>query len=129
MKIFPNPGTWEMSSRLITWMSLSSRGFSCFAPKPTLTYGSKKSSHYRQTKVMARIASVKARRLEEERGLLLDAKKQFRMELKRNQGIGWYRSLQICKHLEMHERGPGPEITEASRDRITKIANLVKLGK
>ena len=78
---------------------------------------------------MSRIASVRARRLEEERGLLLDTKKQFRMELKRNQGIGWYRSLQICKHLEMHERGPGPEITEATRDKITKIANVVKLGK
>ena len=94
-----------------------------------MTYGSKKSSHYRQTKVMARVASVRARRLEEERGLLLDTKKQFRMELKRNQGIGWYRSLQICKHLEMHERGKGPEITEASRDKITKIANLVKMGR
>ena len=94
-----------------------------------MTYGSKKSSHYKQTKVMSRIASVRARRLEEERGLLLDAKKQLRMELKRNQGIGWYRSLQICKHLEMHERGKGPEINEASRDKITKIANIVKLGK
>jgi ribosomal protein S13 len=78
---------------------------------------------------MARVASVRARRLEEERGLLLDAKKQFRMELKRNQGIGWYRSLQICKHLEMHERGKGPVITEATRDKITQIANMVKLGK
>lgn len=105
------------------------RSFSCFAPKPPLTYGSKKSSHYKQTRVMTRVASVKARRLEEERGMLLDAKKQFRMELKRNQGIGWYRSLQICKHLEMHERGIGPEINEFSRDRITKIAQLVKMGK
>ena len=94
-----------------------------------MTYGNKKSSHYRETKIMSRIASVRARRLEEERGLLLDTKKQFRMELKRNQGIGWYRSIQICKHLEMHERGPGPEITEASRERITKIANMVKQGK
>jgi ribosomal protein S13 len=94
-----------------------------------MTYGSKKSSHYRHTRIMARVASVRARRLEEERGLLLDAKKQFRMELKRNQGIGWYRSLQICKHLEMHERGKGPVITEATRDKITQIANMVKLGK
>jgi ribosomal protein S13 len=61
--------------------------------------------------------------------MLLDAKKQFRMELKRNQGIGWYRSLQICKHLEMHIRGKGPEITEPMRDKITKIAQLVKAGK
>lgn len=114
---------------LATWIKLSVRHFSCFAPRPTLTYGSKKSSHYKQTKIMSRVASVRARRLEEERGLLLDTKKQFRMELKRNQGIGWYRSLQICKHLEMHERGKGPEINEASRDKITKIANLVKLGK
>ena len=111
------------------WGGVWCRSFSCFSPKPTLTYGSKKSSHYKQTKIMARVASVRARRLEEERGLLLDAKKQFRMELKRNQGIGWYRSLQVCKHLEMHERGKGPEINEAVRDRITKIANLVKLGK
>lgn len=118
-----------VKSYLATWISFSVRHFSCFAPRPTLTYGSKKSSHYKQTKIMSRVASVRARRLEEERGLLLDAKKQFRMELKRNQGIGWYRSLQICKHLEMHERGKGPEINEASRDKITKIANLVKLGK
>jgi hypothetical protein len=111
------------------WRPILGRRFSCFSPKPTLTYGSKKSSHYKQTKIMSRVASVRARRLEEERGLLLDAKKQFRMELKRNQGIGWYRSLQICKHLEMHERGKGPEINEATRDKITKIANLVKLGK
>ena len=111
------------------WSLNQLRCFSCFAPKPTITYGNKKSSHYRQTKIMSRIASVRARRLEEERGLLLDTKKQFRMELKRNQGIGWYRSLQICKHLEMHERGPGPEITEATREKITKIANMVKLGK
>lgn len=94
-----------------------------------MTYGSKKSSHYRQTRIMQRVASVKARRLEEERGLLLDAKKQLRMELKRNQGIGWYRSLQICKHLEMHERGMGPQINESTRDKITKIAQIVKLGK
>lgn len=111
------------------WTRILTRSFSVFAPKPAMTYGSKKSSHYKQTKVMSRIASVRARRLEEERGLLLDAKKQLRMELKRNQGIGWYRSLQICKHLEMHERGKGPEINEASRDKITKIANIVKLGK
>jgi hypothetical protein len=114
---------------IAAWRRFPLRTFSCFAPKPTLTYGSKKSSHYKQTKIMTRIASVRARRLEEERGLLLDTKKQLRMELKRNQGIGWYRSLQICKHLEMHERGKGPEINEATRDKITKIANLVKLGK
>jgi len=61
--------------------------------------------------------------------MLLDPKKQLRMELKRNTGIGWYRSLQIIKHLEMHERGLGPPIDQHMRERITEIARIVRMGK
>ena len=75
---------------------------------------------------MSRLSAVKARRLEEERGVLLDTKKQLRMELKRNSGVGWYRSLQVCKHLEMHERGKGPPIDQNMRAKITKLIDLVK---
>jgi hypothetical protein len=78
---------------------------------------------------MARLSAVKARRLEEERGILLDPKKQLRMEVKRNSGIGWYRSLQVCKHLEMHERGPGPAIDQKVREKISGIIDLVRRGK
>ena len=61
--------------------------------------------------------------------MILDVKRQFRMELKRNTGIGWHRSLQVCKHIEMHKRGPGPPIDQVMRERITKISDIVKLGK
>ena len=60
--------------------------------------------------------------------MILDPKKSLRMELKRNSGIGWHRSLQIIKHLEMHERGKGPPIDQAMRERITNIARVVRHG-
>merc|ERR1719350_1994433 len=102
---------------------------SSFAPHPMVPYGVKTSQAYRESKAAARKAAERARRAAEEKGMLLDPKKQLRMELKRNTGIGWYRSLQICKHLEMHIRGKGPPIDAATRERITGIARMVRMGK
>jgi len=100
-----------------------------FAPYPITPYGVKRSTAYKESKKAARKAAEKSRRALEEKGLILDPKKQLRIELKRNTGIGWYRSHQIIKHLEMHERGKGPPIDQATRERITQIARIVRLGK
>mmetsp|Transcript_110812 Transcript_110812/g.220407 ORF Transcript_110812/g.220407 Transcript_110812/m.220407 type:complete len:160 (-) Transcript_110812:50-529(-) len=102
---------------------------SSFAPYPMVPWGIKRSATYRDAKKTARRAAERARRAAEEKGMLLDPKKQLRIELKRNTGIGWYRSLQIIKHLEMHERGIGPPIDQAMRERITQIARVVRMGK
>eukprot|EP00930_Biecheleria_cincta_P046087 TRINITY_DN31785_c0_g1_i1.p1 TRINITY_DN31785_c0_g1~~TRINITY_DN31785_c0_g1_i1.p1 ORF type:complete len:190 (-),score=45.36 TRINITY_DN31785_c0_g1_i1:94-639(-) len=102
---------------------------SSFSPYPMVPYGVKRSTAYKDSKKAARKAAERARRTAEEKGLLLDPKKQLRMELKRNSGIGWYRAGQIIKHLEMHERGKGPPIDQAARDRITEIARVVRMGK
>merc|ERR1711924_364710 len=83
-----------------------------FRPKPTLSYGLRTSKAHREANRARVKAAVKARKLEEEKGMILDVKRQFRMELKRNTGIGWHRSLQVCKHIEMHKRGPGPPIDQ-----------------
>merc|ERR1719150_1200894 len=95
---------------------------STFAPFPMVPFGVKRSVAYRDSKRQARKAAERARRAQEEKGMILDPKKNLRMELKRNTGIGWYRSLQIIKHLEMHERGIGPPIDQPMRERITQIA-------
>eukprot|EP00440_Ansanella_granifera_P017204 gb/GFBE01018684.1/.p1 GENE.gb/GFBE01018684.1/~~gb/GFBE01018684.1/.p1 ORF type:complete len:191 (+),score=14.90 gb/GFBE01018684.1/:1-573(+) len=100
-----------------------------FAPYPMVPYGVKRSAAYKESKKAARKAAERSRRAAEEKGMLLDPKKQLRMELKRNSGIGWYRAGQIIKHLEMHERGKGPPIDQAMRDRITDIAKVVRMGK
>eukprot|EP00933_Yihiella_yeosuensis_P069373 TRINITY_DN7585_c0_g1_i1.p1 TRINITY_DN7585_c0_g1~~TRINITY_DN7585_c0_g1_i1.p1 ORF type:complete len:186 (+),score=36.86 TRINITY_DN7585_c0_g1_i1:93-650(+) len=102
---------------------------STFAPYPMVPYGVKRSASFKDAKKSARKAAERARRSAEEKGLLCDPKKQLRMELKRNSGIGWYRAGQIIKHLEMHERGKGPPIDQAMRDRITEIARVVRMGK
>lgn len=102
---------------------------SCFAPKPPLVFGSKKSKAARETRRIERIAAVRERKTLETRGLLLDTKKELRMELKRNSRIGWYRSLQVCKHIEMHARGRGPPIDDSMRAFITTAAEIVKSGK
>merc|ERR1740129_227664 len=114
-------GSWRRSSGPVEAQSK-------FAPYPLVPYGVKRSSAYREAKKSARKAAERARRAAEEKGMLLDPKKQLRMELKRNSGIGWYRSLQIIKHLEMHERGKGPPIDHAMRERITEIARIVRMG-
>eukprot|EP00439_Symbiodinium_sp_Y106_P039421 s3090_g4.t2 len=102
---------------------------SSFAPYPMVPYGVKRSSAYRESKKAARKAAERARRAQEEKGMILDPKKQLRMEIKRNSGIGWYRAAQIIKHLEMHERGKGPPMDQAMRDRITDIARVVRMGR
>eukprot|EP00931_Biecheleriopsis_adriatica_P071874 TRINITY_DN45838_c0_g1_i1.p1 TRINITY_DN45838_c0_g1~~TRINITY_DN45838_c0_g1_i1.p1 ORF type:complete len:175 (-),score=32.04 TRINITY_DN45838_c0_g1_i1:60-521(-) len=102
---------------------------SSFAPFPMVPYGVKRSAAYKESKKAARKAAERGRRTAEEKGMLLDVRKQLRMELKRNSGIGWYRAGQIIKHLEMHERGKGPPIDQAVRDRITEIAKVVRMGK
>ncbi len=109
-------------------LNLSLR-FLAFPPKPLITGGYKKAKGFHETLKAARAASLRARKLEEDRGMFLSAQKQFKMELKRNTGIGWYRSKQICKFLEMHERGPGPQIDSAIREKITRLADILKQGK
>mmetsp|Transcript_43246 Transcript_43246/g.99689 ORF Transcript_43246/g.99689 Transcript_43246/m.99689 type:complete len:173 (+) Transcript_43246:61-579(+) len=101
---------------------------SSFAPYPMVPYGVKRSAAFKATKKAARKAAERARRAAEEKAMILDVRKVLRMELKRNTGIGWGRSLQIIKHLEMHENGKGPPIDQAMREKITKIAQMVKLG-
>eukprot|EP00397_Hematodinium_sp_SG-2012_P070434 GEMP01129208.1.p2 GENE.GEMP01129208.1~~GEMP01129208.1.p2 ORF type:complete len:143 (+),score=26.26 GEMP01129208.1:21-449(+) len=106
------------------------RGFATvFTPKPMLTFGVRRSKAYKDSKTSARKSAVKARKLEEQKGMLLDPRKCLQMELKRNSGIGWYRSFQIVKNLEMHKRGKGPPIDARMRDKITQIANVIKAGK
>merc|ERR1719447_496662 len=114
-------GSWRRSTPMSSESS--------FAPYPMVPYGVKRSSAFRDAKKSARKAAERARRAAEEKGMLLDPKKQLLIELKRNTGIGWYRAMQICKHLEMHERGKGPPIDQAMRERITQIARLVRMGK
>merc|ERR1712094_34572 len=84
-----------------------------FRPKPTLSHGLRTSKAHREANRARVKAAVKARKLEEEKGMILDVKRQFRMELKRNTGIGWHRSLQVCKHLE--------SISEARGHRSTRL--------
>ena len=114
---------------LLALHNLSSRFITSFKPKAIVPYGVKRGKQYQIGRIMTRVSAVKGRRLEEERGILLDTKKQFRMEIKRNSGIGWARSLQVCKHLEMHVRGPGPAIDQQMREKITQIVNLVRREK
>jgi len=106
-------------------------GLRHFASKPRVEvpYGVKISAAYKDSKASARKGAVRARKLEEEKGMLLDPRKCLQMELKRNSGIGWTRSFQIIKHLEMHKRGKGPPIDARMRDKITQISNVVKAGK
>ncbi|KAF4683124.1 hypothetical protein FOZ60_009570 [Perkinsus olseni] len=61
-----------------------------------------------QARIEARRAGVAQRRLEEQQGMLLDVKKQFRMEVKRNSGLGWYRSLQYIFHNISNTLPPPP---------------------
>lgn len=102
------------------------RWITLFKPKAIVPYGVKRGKQYQIGRIMSRLAAVKGRRLEEERGILLDTKKQLRMEIKRNSEIGWKRSLDVCKHLEMHERGPGPAVNQEVRRRIADILKIVK---
>ncbi|CAK9083436.1 unnamed protein product [Durusdinium trenchii] len=97
---------------------------STFAPYPMVPYGVKRSAAYRESKKAARKAAERARRSQEEKGMLLDPKKQLRMELKRNTGIGWYRCDQIIKHLEMHERGKGPPMDQDGQVKLWKVTLL-----
>ena len=40
-----------------------------------------------------------------------------------------YRSLAVCKHIEMHERGKGPPVDAHMRETVSKIMQVVKKGK
>ena len=71
--------------------------------------------------------NVRKRKMEEEKGSLLDSKRELRMELKRNSGIGWYRSLQIRKHLDMYERGRNSQLDSDARIKIQDLIELVEL--
>jgi len=97
-----------------------------FKPKPILAHGVKKTKQYHIGRLMVRRAALRTRMVEEQQGVLLDTKKQFRMEVKRNHGIGWWRSLQVCKILEMHQRGRGPPVDLAFREKVTAIISKLK---
>jgi len=109
--------------------NLSQVRYAGTSARPLVPFGVRNSPSYKDAKVSARKSAVKARRLEEEKGLLLDPRKVLMMELKRNTGIGWYRSLQVIKHLEMHKNGKGPPIDTRMRDKISRIVNDLKKGK
>lgn len=81
----------------------------------------------RAAKIVATRAKAAAERaLQRKQQILLDGKTQFRFALKRNYGIGWGRSLQILKHLEMHEYAPPPEITPFFKEKVLQIVKLVR---
>ena len=111
-----------LSDVLKRWISL-------FKPKPVVPHGVKKTQQYHIGRKMVRNAALRARKVEEEQGVLLDTKKQFRFEVKRNRGIGWYRSLQVCKHLEMHMRSKGPPVDQQFREKVTDIVEKLRLNK
>ncbi|EER15243.1 conserved hypothetical protein [Perkinsus marinus ATCC 50983] len=117
-------------SRGLLWGSLGSirSAASYFKVKPIRVFGTRKKAS-RQARIEARRAGVAQRRLEEQQGMLLDVKKQFRMEVKRNSGLGWYRSLQLVKHVEMHRAGPGPHIDQNMRERLTLAYRQIIKGK
>eukprot|EP00392_Amoebophrya_sp_AT5.2_P012328 g12428.t1 len=97
-----------------------------FQPLPIVAYGVRTSKTFRLSKESMRRAAVHARRQEERTGFLLDTKKCLQMELKRNTGIGWTRSLKILKHLECHVRTKGPPCNQAFREKVAKIAWQLK---
>lgn len=97
-----------------------------FKPKPIVTHGVKKTKQYHIGRLMVRRAALGARKVEEQQGILLDPKKQLRMEVKRNHGIGWHRSLEVCKFLEMHVRGKGPPVDQAFREKVSDIVKRLR---
>jgi hypothetical protein len=98
-----------------------------FKPKPIVSHGVKKTKQYHVGRLMARNAALRVRRVEyQQQGVLLDVKKQLRMEVKRNPGIGWGRSLLVCKHLEMHERGRGPPVDQQFREKVADIIHNLR---
>ncbi|ORM40563.1 uncharacterized protein BXIN_2120 [Babesia sp. Xinjiang] len=105
--------------------------FSLMATKryvPMIPYGVKISRSYRESKLQQRLAMEAARKQREMKGMLLDTRKTLLMSLRDNSDINWYRATQILKHLEVHRRHPSGA-TQAWRERITKIADKVKLGR
>ena len=52
----------------------------------------RKKTKLKAARASARKSQVRARKLEEAKGILLDVKKQFRMEVKRNTHFGWFES-------------------------------------
>ena len=77
-------------------LSQQSRSGSSFQPIKPVPYGVRTSDGYRATRQSLRRGAIRAKKLEEQLGILLDPKKCLRMELKRNSGIGWTRSLTVC---------------------------------
>lgn len=73
-----------------------------------------------------KVKAAEERAAQRKQGILLEGKSAFRFALMRNYGIGWGRSMQILKHLEMHEYAPPPEITPAFKEKVMKIVGLVK---
>lgn len=82
---------------------------------------------FRASKIVAsKERAAEERSAQIKQGILLDGRKQFRFALMRNYGIGWGRSLQILKHLEMHEHAPPPPITPSFKEKVLHVAKLVK---
>ncbi|EDO05308.1 hypothetical protein BBOV_I002260 [Babesia bovis T2Bo] len=95
---------------------------------PLVPYGVKISRSYRQSKLQQRLAMEASRKQREMKGMLLDTRKTLMMSLRDNTGINWYRATQILKHLEVHARQPSGA-SPALREKITKIAEIVKAGR
>lgn len=95
---------------------------------PMVPYGVKRSKNYKSTRLQQRLALESARKQKEMKGMILDSRKTLFMSLRDNTGINWYRAKQILKHLEVHQRHPNVT-SQAMREKITEIANLVKQGK
>ncbi|EPR57094.1 hypothetical protein TGPRC2_267340 [Toxoplasma gondii TgCatPRC2] len=107
-----------------------SRWLSAITYKMRVPYGVKQSDQYRQAKKQTKLAAKNARKMKESKGLLLEGKKTaLCMNLMQNTGIAWYRSLQVCKHLEMHRRAPVPRVTAGFREKVTQAVAVVKLGR
>ena len=97
-----------------------------FEPYPIKPYRVRTNTKLREARKAVKRAAVKARKAEEQGGVLCNPLKTFRFEIKRNTGIGWTRSLQVCKHLEMHQQGKGPLVDSEFRTKLKKIVKAVK---
>ncbi|PFH36845.1 hypothetical protein BESB_050370 [Besnoitia besnoiti] len=111
-------------------MLFRSNWLSAITYKMRVPYGVKQSDTYRQAKKQTKLASKNARKMKESKGLLLEGKKSsMYMNMMQNTGIAWYRSLQVCKHLEMHWRAPTPPVTARLRERVAQAVAVVKQGR
>eukprot|EP00920_Eleutheroschizon_duboscqi_P015537 GHVT01035991.1.p2 GENE.GHVT01035991.1~~GHVT01035991.1.p2 ORF type:complete len:117 (-),score=7.64 GHVT01035991.1:397-747(-) len=97
--------------------------------KERLSFGVKHSKSFRSAKSAQRAArwAGRRRRLEQD-GVICGGRKNLMMNLMQNPGIGWYRTMQVLKHLEMHWRAK-PIITPKFISAVKDAVATVKKGK